>query len=373
MCAEPMVLGYTVIVNERFAHTVAGRWGLVLTRRGKIRGIHMDGAARVRRGGRILPGKGINLPGCALSVESVTEKDWEDLDWAISHEIDYVALSFVRHPDDLLRVRNHLDDVGSHIRLIAKIERPEAIEHIEGILALADGLMVARGDLGVEIELARVPLLQKLLIEQCRSVCKPVITATQMLESMVHESTPTRAEVSDVANAIYDGTDAIMLSGETATGRFPSEAVEVLNEVALCTEADLARRILMRERGGIPGSPTAAIAEGASTTAIGLRAKLVVVYSQSGLTARLMARSRLPMPVLAVTNNATSCRQLSLSYGVCPVYLPDVTNMQQLLDGIDKLVLGQGWCAEGDTLVVVSALDGRDGSTDTLHVHQVHC
>ena len=183
--------------------------------------------ARVLRGGRVLPGKGMNLPGAALSVESVTEKDWQDLDWAISHDVEYVALSFVRHPDDLLRVRNHLDEVGSHIRLIAKIERPEAIQYVEQILAIADGLMVARGDLGVETKLARVPLLQKLLIEQCRSVCKPVITATQMLESMVHESTPTRAEVSDVANAIYDGTDAIMLSGETATGRFPSEAVAV--------------------------------------------------------------------------------------------------------------------------------------------------
>lgn len=325
---------------------------------------------QVRRGGKVLPNKGINLPGVQLSTDSVTAKDWRDLEWGVRQGVDLVALSFVRRPDDLLPVRAYLDQAGSHIRLIAKIERPEAIEHIEGILALADGLMVARGDLGVECDLARVPLLQKQLIQRARLAHKPVITATQMLESMVGDSTPTRAEVSDVANAICDGTDAVMLSAETASGKFPVPAVEVLHEVATVTETGRPHAAVLQRPSGAE-STAAAVVDAAATTALLVQAKRVVVYSQSGLTARLLASCRLPMPVVAVTNVEITYRQLSLSYGVQPLLLPQIVNLGQLLEQIDRLAHEQQWASPGHKLVVVSALDGRDGSIDTLHVHQV--
>jgi len=325
----------------------------------------------VERGGTLSVGKGINLPGVALTVDSMTPKDWEDLEWGIQNDVDFIALSFVRGPGDLLHVHQRLDEAGSHARLIAKIERPEAIEHLEEIVATADGLMVARGDLGLETDLASVPVLQKQLIEQCRLAAKPVITATQMLESMVHHPTPTRAEVSDVANAIFDGTDAIMLSAETATGAFPEQAVMVLDRIAQATEAASCRHA--RNNTALPSghSMASAIVGSATVAANNLGASRVVVYSQSGMTARLMSRSRLSMPIVAVTNVPTTYRQLCLSFGVCPVYMPDVVDLPQLLNEMDRLVLCQHWGDIGDVLVVVSALDGRDGNIDTLHIHRV--
>lgn len=324
---------------------------------------------RVTRGGVISRGKGMNLPGSELSTECMTEKDWRDLEWGIEHGVDYVALSFVRRPEDLIGVRSRLDDTGSPAMLIAKIERPEAINHVNQILELADGLMVARGDLGLETDLARVPLLQKSLIELCRRVGKPVITATQMLESMVNEATPTRAEVSDIANAIYDGTDAIMLSAETATGRYPEAAVAVIDRVARATESHLDVHAAFDRRRAHSSSVSTAICDGAVATALNLDARRVVVYSHSGHTVRLLARSRLPMNIVAVTNMPTTFRQLALSYGVSPVLMPQVTDLPQLLIEMDRLVVDQAWGAPGDNLVVVSSLDGRDGHIDTLHVH----
>ena len=356
---DDVTTGDTILINEgRIELTVLEKHpGLVVT--------------TVRRGGPISTGKGLNLPGVSLSAEAVTRKDWEDLQWGIDHGVDFIALSFVRRPEDLIGVRGRLDESGSSAQLIAKIERPEAIEHLEQILPLADGLMVARGDLGLETDLAQVPRLQKRLIERCRQASKPVITATQMLESMITSSTPTRAEVSDVANAIYDGSDAIMLSAETATGRHPEAAVRVLRHVARVTEADLATRPELRRRHGLAATSTEAIVEGAAMTALGLDANSIVVYTQSGATARLLGRSRLPMPIIAVTNSESTYRQLNLSFGVHPVFAPDVMTFSELLEKIDDLILGDELGVEGDTLVVVSALDGRDGHTDTLHVHRV--
>ena len=351
--------GDTLLLNEaRVRLCVEGNDGTILS-------------ARVRRGGPLSVGKGINLPGVSLSTESMTPKDWVDLEWGIAQEVDFVALSFVRHPDDLVPVRRRLNDAGSRAQLIAKIERPEALDHLQEILDLADGLMVARGDLGLETELARVPLLQKQIIEQCRQAGKPVITATQMLESMIEEPTPTRAEVSDVANAIFDGSDAIMLSAETATGAFPEQAVAVLDRVAQVTEVEVHRsRVPLR---ATPSNQTlaSAIVSSAMSAALNLGASRVVVYSQSGLTARLMASSRMPVPVVAVTNVPATYRQLNLSYGVCPVLLPHVVDLTQLLGEMDQLARSEGWGEAGDVLVVVSALDGRDGHIDTLHIHRI--
>ena len=326
---------------------------------------------RVIRGGPLSVGKGINLPGVSLSTDSVTEKDWRDLQWGIQHDVDYVALSFVRHPDDVAAVQCRLAEEGSRAKVIAKIERPEAIEHIDAIIRLADGLMVARGDLGLETDLARVPMLQKRLIGRCRQLCKPVITATQMLESMVHNATPTRAEVSDVANAIYDGSDAIMLSGETAVGKHPVRAVGVLDHVARVTEADLQQDPHVERRQAQPDSTVAAVVEGAITTALGVGARRVVIYSQSGSTARALARHRLPMPVVTLTHDASTYRQLSLCYGVEPLLLPSRMKLPKLLDDLDRMVAEHGWGSPGDLIVVVSALDGEDGNTDTMHIHTV--
>lgn len=327
--------------------------------------------ARAVHGGPLVKGKGMNLPGVSLSTDSVTTKDFEDLRWGIEQEVDYVALSFVRTPADLVEVSKRLEDAKSSIRVIAKIERPEAIEHIEGILGLADGLMVARGDLGVETDLARVPVVQKALIERCRNMGKPVILATQVLESMIKDSTPTRAEVSDVANAIYDGTDCIMLSAETAVGSYPREAVAMLDRVAKVTEPELDRhRGAMLHRGSVNTGP-AAIVEGAITTALGLGAVRVVVYTRSGLTARLIARIRLPMPVVAFTNALSTYHQLCLSYGTQPVYRPDIENLPQLLEELDQHTAEEGWGREGELVVVVSSWAGQQGNIDTLHIHRL--
>lgn len=323
----------------------------------------------VVRGGDVLPKKGINLPGVELSTEAVTPKDLVDLEWGIDHNVDYVALSFVRRADDLMPVLKRIDEAGSSIALVAKIERPEAVENAEAILRVADGLMVARGDLGVETGLVRVPLIQKSLIDRCRRAGKPVITATQVLESMVTDSTPTRAEVSDIANAIYDNTDAIMLSAETATGVGPAQAVSMLDCVAVATEEHIEATEGSFERRRGARTVAEALAEGAAHAADDMGAKRIVVYTRSGMTARLMAKHRPKTPVIAVTNIESTYRQLGLSYGVYPEYLPKVSNFQELLDAIDALAPERGWAKPGETLVVIAALTGLSGTTDTLHVH----
>ncbi|MEA1952733.1 MAG: pyruvate kinase [Planctomycetota bacterium] len=356
---DDVCIGDTILVDDgRIAMTVLEKQdGLVV--------------AQITRGGEVLPGKGLNLPGVSLSTESMLAKDWQDVQWGLKHEVDYIALSFVRHPSDLVMLQSRLEQAGSSARVIAKIERPEAIEHIEQIVHLADGLMVARGDLGLETDLANVPVLQKRLIELCREATKPVITATQVLDSMVNNSTPTRAEVSDVANAIFDGSDAVMLSNETAVGRHPIEAVDVIHRTALATEAELARRTIIQRRDSTIGSAVSAIAEAAANAAIGLGAQSIVVYSQTGFTARMMARYRLPVPVVAITNEQSTYQQLSLSFGVRPIYLPHIVDLPQLLEEMNQLALRQEWGESGDTLVVVSALDGQDGNIDTLHICQL--
>ncbi|HRE98908.1 MAG TPA: pyruvate kinase [Pirellulaceae bacterium] len=325
--------------------------------------------AEVTREGTILRGKGLNMPGVALSTPSITEKDWKDLEWAIANGVEYVALSFVRKAEDLLQILQYLDDHGSTAKVVAKIERPEALANIHEIVRYADAVMVARGDLGLETDFAEVPLLQKRLIDLCRQYAKPVITATQMLDSMVHNPTPTRAETSDVANAVLDGSDAIMLSNETAAGRWPKRAVEVLDRIALASESGTASwgfAATHHER-----SEASALTEAAARLAIRTAARRIVVYTRSGNTARLMARYRLPIPIVAVTSVPTTCRQLALSYGVHPLLDPEIHNMTQLLAKMNELALTQHWGEAGDHVLVVSGLDGQDGHVDTLHVHVV--
>lgn len=323
----------------------------------------------VIRAGKITKGKGLNMPGVALSTPSITEKDWKDVAWAVANNIDFVALSFVREAVDILRLREYLAGHDCRAHIIAKIERPEALDHIHEIIKEADGIMVARGDLGLETDFAEVPLIQKKLIELCRLQAKPVITATQMLDSMVTAPTPTRAEVSDVANAILDGSDAIMLSNETAAGEYPVRSVEVLDRIALASEKAYPR--FSRSMGADDHSDKVVVTEAAATMATHAQAKRIVVYTGSGHTARLISRYRLPIPVVVVTNHAKTCQQLALSYGCQPIYLPEISKLSQLLEKMDELALEKHWASPGDNLVVISALDGRDGRIDTLHVHHV--
>ncbi len=324
---------------------------------------------RVRRAGPILLGKGLNMPGVALSTPSITAKDWSDLEWGVTHEVDFVALSFVRHPDDLLQIHQFLDEKECSAKVISKIERPEAIERIHEIIQHSDGLMVARGDLGLETDFAEVPILQKKLIELCRYHAKPVITATQMLDSMVSQPTPTRAEVSDVANAILDGSDAIMLSNETAAGRFPVEAVQVLDRIGRSSESRFKTNSISHWTHDL--SDAAALTEAAARMAMRMNAKRIVVYTQTGNTARLMARYRLQTPIIAVTSSAQVQRQLVLSYGVRPFLIPEIQDMTQLLQKMNELALELAWGQHGDQLVVVCGLGGQYGYVDTLHVHRV--
>ncbi len=271
-------------------------------------------------GGVLKTSMGINLPDTTVNVPSITDRDWECADWAIENDLDYLALSFVRKADDLNIHRQHLVNRGSDIQLIAKIEKADAMAHIDGIIEASDGLMVARGDLGVEMDVAQVPIIQKDLIRRCQTAGKPVIVATQMLQSMIEQASPTRAEVSDVANAIFDGTDAVMLSGETSVGKFPIGAVLVMSHVAETTETYLA---------GLPDMPdrtmklktmalSSAVAKGVRQMASELKAKLIVIWSQTGATARIFSKSRFNVPIVALSSDHRALRRMALHYGVIP-------------------------------------------------------
>ncbi|MCA9245321.1 MAG: pyruvate kinase, partial [Phycisphaerales bacterium] len=313
-------------------------------------------------------------PDSRLSVPALTEKDRRDLEWAIDNNLDYVALSFVRHPDDLRELRRIIDERKSKLNVIVKIEKSEALEHLDELVALSDGVMVARGDLGVEMDVWRVPLVQKALTARCREAGKPVIVATQMLQSMVSTPTPTRAEVSDVANAIFDATDAVMLSAETASGEYPIEAVEMMRRVAVTTEAyrrgelrpEPARSVSAHYRS------TSAIANGAAEVALSLNARLVAVWSTSGETVRLVASRRLPMPVVGLTHDERVYRQLNLLYGVFPLRVPPMRNPIEMAATLDERLVSAGLAGVGDLVVVVTSTNPTtSGNTDTTLVHRV--
>ncbi|PHR99377.1 MAG: pyruvate kinase [Blastopirellula sp.] len=326
--------------------------------------------AKVTRGGKVEVRKGLNLPGVALSTPSVTEKDWQDLQWGIENQVEYVALSFVRESTEILEVKQALLDANCSAQVISKIERPEAIENIDAIIEASDGIMVARGDLGLETDFARVPLLQKDLIKRCRLAAKPVITATQVLDSMVETSIPTRAEVSDVANAILDGSDAIMLSNETAVGKHPEAVVRVIRQVAEQTESSMPVWKPEEFSDNHWGNQEA-VADAAAAAVLHMKAKAVVAFTESGRTARAMARYHLPVPIYAVTNNPATYRQLSLSYGIVPVFSPQIVSVVQLLEEIDEQAKQRDWAQSGDWLALVSTFHETAKQVDTLHLHCV--
>jgi len=314
--------------------------------------------SRVVVGGDIPAGKGINLPSSRLDLPALTEKDRDDLAFGVAHGVDFVSLSFVRRAADLELVK------AAGVPVVAKIEKAEALEHIAEIVAAADALMVARGDLGVEIPIERVPFVQKELIRLANRAAKPVITATQMLRSMVASPLPTRAEATDVANAVLDGTDAVMLSEETAVGRFPVEAVRVMHRILVEAE-----RVLPARPGDAEADAPGMIADAACRMVERIGARVIVVPTRSGATARLAARHRPPVPIVALTPDETTRRRLSLVWGVTAITVPWFADTDALLAGFRGPVRATGLVAAGAQVVVTGGWPfGATAATNLLHV-----
>jgi len=332
-----------------------------------------DVVCRVVVGGPLAPRKGINLPSRSVSIPFPTPKDVKDLAFGLQKGVDYVALSFVRTAADVEGVRRLVRESGDEVPLIAKIEKHEALEHIDEILAAVDGIMVARGDLGVEIPVEQVPRIQKMLIDKANFVAKPVITATQMLRSMVESPRPTRAEVTDVANAILDGTDAVMLSEETAQGRYPVEAVQVMDRVARDVEGSPGLRIPppAGERPSPLGAEEA-VAEAASKLAAAVGATAVITCTKSGSTTRLVARHRPRTPVLGVTPDERTYRALALVWGAVPLNMAPADSAEDMERQAMRSAVAAGLVRPGDRVVITAGLPLHvPGTTNAIKVASV--
>jgi pyruvate kinase len=331
-----------------------------------------DAICEVVSGGPISDRKGINLPGVEVSTPSLTKKDREDLRFGLELGIDFVAISFVRRREDVLRLRLFLEESDSHVPVIAKIEKPEGWENLNEILVESDGVMVARGDLGVEMALEKVPFIQKSIIERARNYGKFVITATQMLETMIDHPYPTRAEVSDIANAIYDGTDAVMLSAETSSGKYPVEAARMMSRIAAEAEQSIRGRGYTEPPAQRAPTYTEIAADMAYRAAKMQGAKAIIVFTSSGGSARLVSRYRPPVPIFAFTASPSVARQLSLIYGIRPVLSPDPTETDEMIKIMDRILLEGGWLKEGDSVVFVAGQPiGRSGSTNLVKLHRI--
>jgi pyruvate kinase len=327
-----------------------------------------DLRCRVVVGGVLRSRVGINFPMHSLSVSAFTDKDREDLRFGIAQGVDFIAQSYVRSRQDLLEVKEFMHRLGATIPIIAKIEKHEALSRLEEILEEADGLMVARGDLGVEIPLEQIPLAQKRIIAAANHLGKPVITATQMLLSMVTHSRPSRAEATDVANAILDGTDAVMLSEETAAGQFPVEAVRFLDRVSRCTEAEFPYATWLRDRAtaGRQEMPSA-ISSAACEMAQDLKASAILTNTEYGGTARLISRFRPPIPIVAVTPREDTWRRLCLSWGVVPLLTPPIRDTDHMLRVVKEEALKSGMLNHGDRVIITAGTPiGAKGSTNLI-------
>ena len=325
----------------------------------------------VAHGGPLKPNKGMNLPGVKLSTPALTEKDRVDLAFGVKNGVDYVALSFVRQAGDVEECKALIKSMGAATPVIAKIEKREAMNDLPQVLEAADGVMVARGDLGVELSTEEVPTLQKRIIETANAMGKVVITATQMLESMVDSPRPTRAEASDVANAILDGTDGIMLSAETASGAFPVEAVATMARIALYTEEYGSFRPPTRFVGGSATVVARSLARVASTVAEELGCKLVVAFTESGSTARLVSTFRPTAPVAAITYNEQTYRQLALWWGVIPVKSDFAATTDEMIVRGEALLKQKGLVVKGDTILMLAGQSHTAGATNMLRVHVI--
>jgi pyruvate kinase len=327
----------------------------------------------VTNGGEISSRKRVAVPGAILKLPFMSEQDVSDITFAAEHNMDYVAASFVRNADDVLQIRKLLEKLGSPMGIIAKIENQEGVDNIDSILKVVDGIMVARGDLGVEIPAEEVPIVQKEIIAKCNAKGKPVVTATQMLESMITNYRATRAEASDVANSIFDGTDAIMLSGETASGAYPLEAVQTMAKIAERTEKALDYAKVFRQKGlGEQVNLTTAISHATVQIAQELEANVILPITESGLTARMIAKYRPHADVVAVSSNPVSLRRMTLYWGVKPLLGDNNPNTDELINNSVNKAVEAGLIAQGDSVVVTAGMNvGKVGSTNLIKVINV--
>src|SRR6202790_110578 len=342
--------------------------GLIELRVEKVRG--QEVICHVVNGGVLGEHKGINLPGVKLRVPALTPKDREDLRFALSHNVDFIAASFVRRPEDVLLVKALIRRAKKDTPVIAKLEKPEAIENLEGILRVSDGVMVARGDLGVEMNPETVPVVQKNIIARAREFRRPVITATQMLESMTHNPRPTRAEASDVANAIFDGSDAVMLSAETASGKYPIEAVSMMARIIHEAEASIQEfpRPAPQERLKVAET----VAELVCHASRELHMRLIAVFTHSGFTARLVSRYRPLVPIVVFSPEAATRRRMSLLWGVTSRHISDIKKIDGLADLAEKRLLEERLVKKGDVIGIVAGTPmGIRGTTNFMKFHVI--
>ncbi|NGQ94862.1 pyruvate kinase [Brevibacillus sp. SYP-B805] len=328
---------------------------------------------RIKNGGTLKSKKGVNVPGVKIKLPGITEKDAQDIEFGIEQGVDFIAASFVRKASDILEIREILERHSAKIDIIAKIENQEGVDNVDEILAVADGLMVARGDLGVEIPAEEVPLVQKKLIKKCNELGKPVITATQMLDSMQRNPRPTRAEASDVANAIFDGTDAIMLSGETAAGKYPVESVETMNRIALRAERELNYREIFRGHAlAKQVTITDAISQAVANAALDLEAAAVLTPTESGHTARMVSKYRPKAPIVAVTPHEGVARRLTIVNGVYPLVSAVAHTTDEMLALSVSEALKSGIVRHGDLVIITAGVPVREtGTTNLMKIHVI--
>ncbi|MFC0333226.1 pyruvate kinase [Paenibacillus sepulcri] len=340
-----------------------------------VEGVHgTEIQCRVVNSGSIKSKKGVNVPGVHISLPGITEKDANDIIFGIEQNVDFIAASFVRKASDVLEIRELLErHNASHIQIISKIENQQGVDNLDEILEVSDGLMVARGDLGVEIPAEEVPLVQKDMIFKCNRAGKPVITATQMLDSMQRNPRPTRAEASDVANAIFDGTDAIMLSGETAAGKYPVESVQTMARIAVRAESALDHREMFTKQANAQQTTvTEAISQAVANAALDLNAKAIITSTESGYTARMVSKYRPKSPIIAVTPIEQVLRRLSLTWGIIPVKGTPATTTDGMFDIAVRGGIDSGLVKLGDTVVITAGVPvGRSGSTNLIKIHTV--
>ncbi|MFF2806934.1 pyruvate kinase [Streptomyces sp. NPDC058000] len=328
---------------------------------------------KVIEGGMVSDHKGLNLPGVAVSVPALSAKDRDDLRWALRYGADIIALSFVRSGRDIQDVHRIMREESRYLPVIAKVEKPQAVDNIDDIVAAFDGIMVARGDLGVEMPLETVPIVQKRAVKLAKRNAKPVIVATQMLDSMIDNSRPTRAEASDVANAIIDGTDAVMLSGETSVGKYPTETVRTMSRIVEAAEEDILAKGLppLTERSK-PRTQGGAVARAAAEMGDFLGAKFLVAFTQSGDTVRRLSRYRSPIPLLAFTPDPATRSQLNLTWGVETFLGPTVNSTDEMVAQVDEQLLKIGRCRKGDVVIITAGSPpGVPGSTNLVRVHHI--
>ena len=325
---------------------------------------------RVTEAGTVSDNKGINLPGVAVSVPALSEKDISDLRWALKQGVDMIALSFVRSAADIADVHKIMDQEGRRIPVIAKIEKPQAVDNLQEIIDAFDGIMVARGDLGVELPLEQVPMVQKRAIELARAATKPVIVATQMLDSMINNSRPTRAEATDCANAVLDGADALMLSGETSVGAFAIEAVSTMARIIEKTEKEALHLIPALQHN--PKTKGGAITKAATEVGLTIGAQVLAAFTKSGDSARRMSRLRSPIPILALTPDTATYNQMALTWGVEPLLTPLVTTTDEMVKQVDTILIESKRVAVGELIMIVAGSPpGIPGSTNAMRVHKV--